>query len=115
MPPTFLPINLQFLGAARETSYGTAIAAPAFWIPIDPSSTAYKPNINPLTDTYARGQMSGEYAQVQGMRNDTLSYKTYLYLDSVYQHFLAVFGRADVVTGSGPYLHKTALENGAAV
>lgn len=115
MTVTYFPSNGQWVGAAREAVYGTAIAAPTFWIPVDMSSIAYTPGINPLTDTYSRGLMSGEYQQVAGKRKDTLAYKTFAYLDSAYLHFLAAFGRPDAVTGTAvPYTHKSSVENGVA-
>jgi hypothetical protein len=58
--------------------------------------------------------MAVEYEQLQGQGHDTLTYKTYLYLDTVYQHLLAVLGNPDTLTGaSDPYTHKTALYNGS--
>jgi hypothetical protein len=57
--------------------------------------------------------MATEYQQVLGMRSDTLAYKTYFYLDSVFPHLLACFGKPDAVTGTAdPWTHKTALYNG---
>lgn len=112
MPTNYYPSNLQWVGAAKETVYGTPIAAPAFWIPVD--TPKWVPKINPLTDQNIRGLMGTDYQQVAGMRYDELTYKTYLYLDSVYQHFLATFGLPDAVTGSAdPWTHKTALYNGS--
>jgi len=115
MPTTVvISANLQWVGAAKETTYGTASAAPTFWIPVDGSSVKYKPNVNVLTDQALRGFMGVDYQQVQGMRYDTLAYKTFLYLDSVYQHFLALFGKADTITGTAdPFTHKTSLYNGS--
>lgn len=110
----FFPSNLQWIGAAKETTYGTAIAAPTFWIPADGSSIKWKPEQNVLTDQALRGLMGTDYQQLQGMRSDTLAYKTYPYMDSVFQHFLATFGNPDTVTGSSdPWTHKTALYNGS--
>src|SRR6185437_1917028 len=107
------PSNLQWVGGAREITPGTPVAAPSFWIPVDGSSLKYKPNINPLLDSSYRGQMSTDFQQVQGMRFDTLDYKSFIYMDSVYQHCLALCGRPDQVTGaSDPYTHKTSVENG---
>lgn len=108
-----IPMNLQWVGAAKETTYGTPVAAPTFWIPVDGSSLKYVPGQNVLTDQALRGSMSQDFQQVAGMRNDTLDYKSYLYTDSVFQHFLALLGRPDAVTGSSdPWTHKTSLENG---
>jgi hypothetical protein len=91
--PVVIPANLQWVGAAKETTYGTAVAAPVFWIPVDGSSLKFKPNVNVLTDQSLRGLMSVDFQQVQGMRYDTLAYKTFLYLDSVYQHCWRCSGR----------------------
>lgn len=114
MTVNIYPSNLQWVGLARESIYGTAIAAPTVWIPVDGSSLKYKPLVNVLKDQAFRGQMSATYAAVPGMTHATLDYKCGIYLDSVYQHFLAALGRADAVTGVGdPWTHKTSLENGA--
>jgi hypothetical protein len=111
--PVITPSNLQWVGAAKETTYGTPVAAPTFWIPVDGSSIKYLPNQNMLADEALRGLMGTEYQQVAGMRHDTLDYKSYFYMDSCYQHFLAILGRPDAVSGSAdPWTHKTSLENG---
>ncbi|MGN6607964.1 MAG: phage tail tube protein [Jatrophihabitans sp.] len=108
------PSNLQWVGIAKETTYGTPVAAPTAWIPVDGSSIKFKPNLNVLKDQAFRGQMSQDFAAIPGMIMSSLDYKAYLYLDSVYQHFLAILGKTDTVTGSAdPYTHKTSLENGA--
>jgi tail tube protein len=109
-----LPANLAWLGGKREATYGTAASSnPDFWIPVDGSSLKYKPNINPLVDQAFRGMMSADFQQVAGMRYDSLAYKSYAYMDSIYQHFLALLGRPDAVTGTAdPWTHKTAVENG---
>ena len=112
MPTNFYPSNLQWVGVAKESSYGTAISAPTIWIPVD--GPKYKSSITPLKDKMLRGSMAETYNQQQGMRHDELSYKTYFYLDSSYIHFLGLLGNPDVVTGTGdPYVHTTALYNGS--
>jgi hypothetical protein len=111
--PLVVPANLQWIGAAKETTYGTPVATPGFFIPVDGSSIKFKPNINPLVDSAYRGLMSADFQQVQGMRHDTLAYKSYIYLDSCYQHYLALLGRPDAISGTtAPYTHKTSVENG---
>lgn len=108
----FYPSNLQWVGIAKETTYGTAVATPSIWVPVD--APKYKATITPLKDQNLRGSMGATYQQQQGLRFDELEYKTYFYMDSVYSHFIALLGSADTITGSGdPYLHKTALYNGS--
>lgn len=113
MTTTFYPANLQWVGAAKEITYGTPVAAPTFWIPVD-NSVKFKQNKPPLVDSAFRGLMGVEYQQLQGVQHETLSYKTYLYMDSIYQHLMAILGNPDTITGSAdPYTHKTALYNGS--
>lgn len=108
----FYPSNLQWVGLAKETTYGTAVATPTIWVPVD--APKYSANITVLKDKNLRGAMAETYQQQQGLRHDELSYKTYFYLDSVYPHFMAILGNADTITGTGdPYTHKTALYNGS--
>lgn len=95
-PTTFVAGNLQWLGIAKETTYGTAPAAPTAWIPVD--SPKWDPKITPLLDAALRGTMGAQFGQVQGMRYDEVSYKTYLFPDTCFPHFLAALGVAD--TGS---------------
>ena len=114
MTTKVIPSNLQWVGMAKETTYGTPVAAPTVWIPVDGSSLKYKPNMAVHTDQALRGLMGVDFQQVAGMRYDTLAYKAYLYLDSVYQHFLSILGLPDAISGtSAPYTHKTALLNAA--
>src|SRR5690348_370003 len=114
MVTKIIPSNLQWVGLAKETTYGTPVAAPTIWVPVDGSSVKYKPNLNTLVDQGLRGLMGTDFQQVPGMRYDTLAYKAYLYMDSVYQHFLSILGLPDTISGaSDPYTHKTALLNAA--
>jgi hypothetical protein len=112
MTTNFYPSNLQWVGIAKETTYGTAVSTPTVWIPVD--APKYKANITPLKDKNLRGSMASTYQQQAGMRHDELGYKTYFYLDSIYPHFLAMMGNPDTVTGAGdPYSHVTSLYNGS--
>lgn len=97
-PTTYLPGNKQWLGLAKETTYGVPVAAPTVWIPVD--SPSWKPVITPLTDQALRGMMGTDFGQTQGMRHDELSYKTYLYGDSLFPHLLAILGNPDNSVGN---------------
>jgi len=109
---TFHPGNLQWVGLAPESTCGTAIDTPTMWIPV--TSTQWTPNITTLKDQALRGSMAATFGQQQGQRYDTLTYKTYLYMDSAFTHFVAVLGKTDTVTGTAaPYTHKTCLYNGS--
>ncbi|GGH93745.1 phage tail tube protein [Arthrobacter liuii] len=102
-PTTYLPGNLQWLGLAKETTYGTPAAAPTMWIPVDSPKWAHK--VTPLKDKALRGMMSTTFNQAQGMAYTDFSYKTMLYPDSLFPHMLATLGVADtVVTLTAPTL-----------
>lgn len=112
MSTLFYPGNLQWFGVAKETTYGTPQPTPTLWIPVD--TPKWNPKITPLTDQAMRGYMGMDYQQLQGIRYDEITYKTYIYADTVYPHFLATLGNADTVTGTtAPYTHKTSLYNGS--
>lgn len=110
--PNFYPSNLQWLGLAKETTYGTPVAAPTIWIPVD--SPKWTPKLNMITDQAMRGLMGEAYQQVAGMRYDELTYKTFAYLNNTYPHLLAILGNPDTISGAAdPYTHKTSLYNGS--
>lgn len=112
MPPTPRPGSQQWLGLAKEVTYGTPVAAPTMWIPVD--SPKWDPNVTPLVDSALRGMMATDYGQTQGMRHDTLSYKTGIYADTIMPHLMAILGGTDTITGAAdPYTHKVSLNNAA--
>lgn len=110
MTTTWLPGNGQWLGLAKETTYGTPAAAPTMWIPVD--SPHWEPKITPLKDTGLRGSMAAQYGQAQGTREDVLTYKSNIYSDSTYPHLIAMLGGTDTISGTAPTVtHKTSLLN----
>lgn len=112
MTNTPRPGSQQWLGLAKETTYGTPIAAPTMWIPVD--SPKWDPNVTALTDQALRGMMATDYGQTQGMRYDTLSYKTMIYADTIMPHLIAILGGADTITGTAPTVtHAVSLNNAA--
>lgn len=112
MATTFYPANLQWFGIAKETTYGTPVAAPTIWIPV--KSPKWDPQIAQNKDDALRGSMGKTFEQVPDMRYSKVTYQTFPYMDSVYPHFLALLGTPDTVAGSAdPYTHKTALYNGS--
>jgi hypothetical protein len=108
--PIIFPSNVQWVGAAKETQWGSPITPPTMWWPVvDPK---HAPNMATYVDDALRGNMAAVQAQVAGVRSDDVSYKTYLYLDSIFPHMLAMLGYPDTVSGSSdPYTHTTALLN----
>jgi hypothetical protein len=90
------PGSQQWLGLAKETTYGTAVAAPTMWIPVD--TPKWEPKVTPLVDQALRGMMGTDFGQTQGMRHDELTYKTMIYGDTIFPHLIALLGSADTVT-----------------
>lgn len=110
MVNVFVPANLQWVGVARETVYGTAIAAPTLYVPAD--SPQYHEIIPPIKDQALRGLMGTTFQQIQGLKHDEFSFKTYGYLDSVFFFLRSILGYPDVMTGSAdPYTHKSSVQN----
>lgn len=110
--PIVAPANLQWLGLAKEVTRGVPVALPTIWVPVDSPTWVETPTL--LSDNALRGSMAGEYEQLQGQKFDTVTYKTFLYVDSVFPHLLAVLGNPDAMSGTtDPWTHKTALYNGA--
>lgn len=109
--PTFGAANLQWVGLAPETAYGSPIATPTYFVPAD--TPTWKHTFQKIADNALRGSMAAEYGQQNGIRYDEVTFKTYGYIDSVYYLVRSVLGVADVVlTGSSaPYTHKTSLLN----
>ena len=109
--PTFGASALQWVGVARETTYGTAVAAPTDWIPS--TSPVWVPKPDVFVDDALRGTMAPQAAQVQGLRSDSVTFSTFLYLDSSYFLIRDALGLPDVVTGTAaPYTHKTSVQSG---
>lgn len=108
--PLMYPANLQWLGVAFETTYGTAAAAPTYWVPL--ISPKWAPQTTPLKNQALYGDMAMTHGQVLAVRYDTIDYSTSVFIDLVMQHMKSILGGADVVTGAGdPWTHKTSLLN----
>jgi hypothetical protein len=108
--PNVYAANLQWVGYALETTYGTPKATPDTFLPADSPTYKHIPQL--LTDTALRGSMAGEFNQLNGLFYDSLQTKSNLYLDSCYPLFRQILGLPDVISGaSDPYTHKTSLQS----
>lgn len=106
----FIPANNQWVGVAREVTYGTPVAAPTLYVPAD--TPQYHEIIPPLKDQALRGMMGTTYQQIGGLKHDEFGFKTFGYLDSVFFFLRGALGLPDVLTGSAaPYTHKTSVQN----
>jgi hypothetical protein len=90
------PGSQQWLGLAKEVTYGTAMATPTMWIPVD--TPKWEAKVTPLVDQALRGMMGTDFGQTQGMRHDELTYKTMIFADTIFPHLLAILGGTDTIT-----------------
>lgn len=105
MTISLTPGAQQWLGIAKETTYGVPAAAPTAWIPI--GSPKWDPTVTVLKDDLLRGYMGTTYQATQGMVHSALSYQTMIYKDTVFPHLLGMLGVADnVVSLTAPTLTK---------
>lgn len=110
--PTFAAANLQWVGVAAEAVYGTPIAQPTLFLPAD--TPVWTHPTQKMLDQALRGSMATDFQQINGIRYDQVTFKTYLYLDSIFFLLRSTLGLPDVMTGTNdPYTHKTSLQSGA--
>ncbi len=108
--PTIFPSNIQWVGLAKETTYGTAVAAPTVWVPV--VGPKWMPNQTNIIDDALRGNMVVEQGMVAGIRYDEVTYSCYGALSNLFQHMAAILGYPDAVAGTAaPYTHATAVQN----
>ena len=108
--PTIYPSAQQWLGIAKETTYGTPVATPTLWLPI--INPKHEPHQAMLRDEGLRGNMAMAQGYVAGPRYDTFDFETYPYIDSIFALAMNIYGGPDTVTGTAaPYTHKTSLLN----
>ena len=112
--PTFGAANLQWVGVASETTYGTAAAAPTTFAPV--ITPVWTHPTDKYTDDALHGSMGAEFQQINGMRTgDGFTFTTYCYIDQVFTFLRQMLGYPDVLTGAAdPYTHKTSLTSAAA-
>lgn len=111
MPIDYL-VQQSFLAGAKETTWGTPVVTPTFWIPI--MDAKWSPKVKWLPDTSMVGSPAVTRDLVPGKRYDELTFKSNMYLDSIGNQLLNILG-AQTVTGTGPYTHTFKLLNNGAI
>lgn len=84
------------IGLAIETTKGTAVTPPKFWIPV--KAPKYKPNQMEIPDETIQGSMVAIYDLVTGMRDDQHGWDSYPYLDSFPVFVRCELGSSDTLT-----------------
>jgi hypothetical protein len=95
-------------GFAKETTWGTAVAAPTGFIPF--KTLKSEDDIKRIVDSGIRGNLTKDFASYAGIANAKFDIEGLVYPDLFGNFLLALFGQ-DAVTGTGPYTHSFTLSN----
>ena len=102
----------SYIGIAKETTKGTAVATPTAYIPVIASTVKPQDIYTPLFDEGLRGSLVKNYAYLQGRVHSTFDFGGAVFADTVIYPLAGVLGE-DVVSGSAPYVHTISLKNSA--
>jgi hypothetical protein len=98
----------SFLGIAKETTFGTAVAATAF-IPV--TSITPKDNLTMLQDKGLRGAMVELYNQVPGPLSSTFDFGGDVFPDTIGYVLSGVLGDITDTGAAAPYTHAFSVLN----
>ena len=100
----------SYLGIAKETTKGTAVAPTAF-IPV--SQSKFKPVdiIDPLYDEGLRGSLAKTYNYIQGRTRSTFDFGGPVFPDTIPWAIAGLFGSVATTGASAPYTHTVSLKN----
>lgn len=104
----------SYLGIAKETTKGTAVA-PTDFIPINISKVKPVDVIAPLYDDGLRGSMVKNYNYIQGRKNSTFDFGGAVFADTFGWALGGIMGSVATVGASAPYTHTVSLKNASAV
>jgi len=102
----------SYLGIAKESAEGTAVA-PSKFIPVALGKLKATDIIAPLLDEGVRGANAKEYNYIQGRKHSEIEWGGPVFPDTLPWAIGGVLGDI-TTTGSGPYTHSIALENSTA-
>ena len=100
----------SYIGIAKETTKGTAVATPTAYIPVIASTVKPQDIYTPLYDEGLRGSLVKNYNYIQGRVHSTFDFGGAVFADTILYPLAGVLGE-DVVSGSAPYVHTLALKN----
>ena len=108
-----LPSVKSYLGIAKETTKGTAVAATNF-IPF--TMNTFKPVdvIDPLYNQALYGSMAETYAYLQGRKHTTIEVGGPVFADTIGYFIAGILGDVSTTGASAPYTHTIALKNAVA-
>jgi hypothetical protein len=100
----------SYIGIAKETTKGTAVATPTAYIPVIANTVKPQDIYTPLFDEGLRGSLVKNYAYLQGRVHSQFDFGGAVFADTVIYPLCGVLGE-DTVSGSAPYVHTMALKN----
>jgi hypothetical protein len=104
----------SYLGIAKETTKGTAVA-PTFFIPVTSSSLKPVDFVGPLYDEGLRGSLVKNYNYIQGRTRSMYDFSGPVFADAVGFPISGLLGEDVITGGAAPYTHSVGLKNATAV
>mgnify|MGYP006268105277 CR=1 FL=1 len=104
----------SYLGIAKETTRGTAVAASKF-IPVAANKLKATDVIDPLFDEGLRGSNTKYYAYVPGRTRSTVEWGGPVYADTIPWAVAGLLGTVTTTGSTPPYTHVVTLENSTAI
>lgn len=104
----------SYLGIAKETTEGTAVAPTAF-IPVSVSKFKAVDIIDPLMDEGLRGSNVKDYAYIPGRTRSTVEFGGPVFADTLPWAVAGLLGSVATTGSSAPYTHTVSLKNASAV
>lgn len=106
--PVTWPADKQFIGVAKETTPGTAVAM-TFTQPVEKFDPEDKPT--PLIDKALRGSMVEEYGYVQGVIRSEFSFSGPAFMDGLGFWLNNILGDLTTTGASAPFSHAFSTLN----
>jgi len=105
----------SYLGVAKETTEGTAVAPTAF-IPVSVSKLKAQDVIDPLmVSDLAQGSLVKDYGYVPGRTRSTVEFGGPVFADTIVWPLASCLGSVATTGASAPYTHTVSLKNASAV
>ena len=103
----------SYLGVAKETTEGTAVAPTAF-IPVSVGKLKAVDIVDPLMDQGLRGSINLNYGYIQGRTRSTVDFGGPVFADTLPWSVAALMGSVATTGASAPYTHTVSLKNASA-
>jgi hypothetical protein len=104
----------SYLGVAKETTEGTAVAPTAF-IPVSVSKLKAVDIIDPLMDEGLRGSIVKDYAYIPGRTRSMVDFGGPVFADTLPWSIAALLGSVATTGASAPFTHTVSLKNSSVV